>query len=366
MKIAVLTSSRADYGIYRPLLKRLEEDPFFDLHLIVFGTHLSPFHGNTISQILEDQFTIDHKVTTQLAADSEDAIAASMALTMMKFSSIWENADYDLVICLGDRYEMFAAVSAGTPFNIKFAHIHGGETTLGAFDNAFRHSISLFSKLHFTSTQEYAERVKEITQQKDNIYNVGALSLDNLMDIELYSAEEFMSIFGIDIQIPFLLMTFHPETIHPEDTRKHSAELLQTLKEIPEQIVVTMPNADTNSSNIREMLYKLKENKKNLILVENFGTRGYFTCMKNALMLIGNTSSGIIESASFGKFVINIGDRQKGRAAGENVIHVPVNKSAILDAYRYILKAGSYQGANIYYRENVSGSILKTLKTLSL
>jgi GDP/UDP-N,N'-diacetylbacillosamine 2-epimerase (hydrolysing) len=197
MRVAVLTSSRADYGIYLPLLKALQQDPFFDLRVIAFGTHLSNFHGHTIDSIIDDGFKIDYQVENIVASDTSQAIATSMAVTAMKFSSIWalEKDTYDLVFSLGDRYEMFAAVSAATPYRVPIAHIHGGETTLGAIDNEFRHCLSIFASLHFTSTENYATKVASIKGSSENVYTVGALSLDNLQTISLLTLEEFKSCF---------------------------------------------------------------------------------------------------------------------------------------------------------------------------
>ena len=364
MKIAVLTSSRADYGIYLPLLKALQADPFFDLRLIVFGTHLSSFHGYTKDAIVADGFVIDHEAEHILAADSESAIVTSMGLVTLKFAGIWEKSKaYDLVFCLGDRYEMFAAVAAGVPFGIRFAHLHGGETTLGAIDNVFRHSISLFSQLHFTSTEIYAERVAQITGSRKNIYAVGALSLDSLDNMQLLSDAEFLQAFNIDLGKPTILVTFHPGTIKVSLNEDHARELTQSLLAFTgHQIVITMPNADTMGNALRRIYQEFQAQRPGVFLVENFGTLGYFTCMKGCDILVGNSSSGIIEAASFGKYVVNIGDRQQGRAASDNIIHCEPDKRSISEACAKALKAGNYSGTNIYHKPHVARSIIEILK----
>lgn len=364
MKIAVLTSSRADYGIYLPLLKSLNGDPACDLRLIVFGTHLSSFHGYTIEQIKKDGFQIDHCIENILASDTELSIATSMGLTSMSFAEVWnrEKNNYDRVLCLGDRYEMFSAVSAAVPFGIKFAHIHGGETTLGAIDNQFRQCLTTFSDMHFVATEEYAERVKEIKGSPKNIHVVGSLSIDNLNDLELYGESEFKELFNIDMEQPTILVTYHPETVGPELNKNRVDTLIKALMEFADhQIVITMPNADTNGNVMRESYKAFATKNKNVKLIESFGTRGYFSCMLLSKLVVGNSSSGIIEAASFKKYVINIGDRQKGRAVSENVVNAPNEKMSIVDAIRRGLSLGDYNGDNIYYKGGATERIKNIL-----
>lgn len=365
-RIAILTSSRADYGIYLPLLKALNQDSFFEVKIIAFGTHLSPFHGNTINQILNDGFDVQFRIESMLAGDSPNAISTAIALTTLKFTDFWENHknDFDLVICLGDRFEMFAAVTAGIPFNISFAHIHGGEKTLGAIDNIFRHAITLASKVHFVSCKQHGERVTELTELKNNIFDIGALSLDNLNSLSLLSKEEFHSKFKVDLNLPTILVTVHPETVSPEMNEIYIEELADTLMEIQKfQVLITLPNADTSGSIIRKRLLQLPVESGNRILCfENLGSQGYFSALKFCSFLLGNTSSGIIEAASFGKWVINLGNRQKGRNQSENIFNVPFNKSLIIETVEKIEKNPDYTGENIYYKGNAAKNICSILK----
>lgn len=366
MRIAALTSSRADFGIYLPLLRKLDADPFFDVSLIVFGTHLSKFHGYTISEIDAEGFKVDHRIETLLLADSEEAISTSVALTSLKFATIWnqEEEKYDLVFCLGDRYEMFAAVSAAVPFSIKFAHLHGGETTLGAIDNKFRHSISVFSDLHFTATPAAMQRVREIAGSEKSIYCVGALSLDNISSIIPYSLSEFNKVFNINLSIPSVLFTFHPETVNPKRNYQHIEEITATLKEIDYQVIVTLPNADTLGNTLRQKLIECAQQNDHIKIVENFGTRGYFTCLKHCQFLLGNTSSGILEAASFGKYVIDIGNRQAGREHGPNVLKCEINSSEILNRINQIKELPALDNSNIYWRGGAAEKIIEVLKKL--
>jgi GDP/UDP-N,N'-diacetylbacillosamine 2-epimerase (hydrolysing) len=369
MRIGVLTSSRADFGIYLPLLKKMKEDSFFNLSIIAFGTHLSAFHGETIRQIENDGFEVKYKVESMLLTDSPEAIATAVGLTTIKFADFWQKykTEFDLVFCLGDRYEMFAAVTAGIPFNILFAHIHGGETTLGAIDNIYRHTITLASKYHFVATELYAKRVASIINQLENITTVGALSLDNLASLEILSIAEFKEEWGIDLSEPTILFTFHPETVSYHANKKYASELVQAISILNKkyQILVTMPNADTAGNIIREALNTNFTNENSVFLIENLGSRSYFTAMKFCSFLLGNTSSGIIEAASFGKFVINLGDRQKGRTAGNNVIHTEITSRAIIDAVNNIESLKSPSSENIYWNGGATNKIIEELKSIA-
>ena len=367
IRIGVLTSSRADFGIYLPLLKRLQADAFFELSIIAFGTHLSPAYGYTMEQIEAAGFKVPYKIETAPADDTPAAIAAAMGLTTAKFAEFWnENkTSFDLVFCLGDRYEMFSAVMAGVPFQVKFAHLHGGETTLGAIDNVFRHAITLASKYHFVSTPDAARKVEQITGNNDHIYYVGALSLDNLEDIEFLTIGEFRQKWGVDLSKKTILTTFHPETVDYSNNQHYADELVKTIKSLDSyQVLVTMPNADTAGSIIRSALITNFLDSETVFLTENLGTAGYFTAMKHCAFLIGNTSSGIIEAASFGKYVINLGDRQKGRSAGNNVIHTPLNAEDITGAVHKIEKSEKPGNENIYFNGGATTRIVETLKQI--
>ncbi|NRF39144.1 UDP-N-acetylglucosamine 2-epimerase [Pedobacter foliorum] len=368
MRIGVLTSSRADFGIYLPLLRRLRDDHFFELEIIAFGTHLSTLHGETIEQITEKGFKVKYKIESMLLSDSAESISTAIGLTTVKFASFWAQyaADFDLVFCLGDRYEMFAAVTAGIPFNIPFAHLHGGETTLGAIDNVFRHAITLASQYHFVATAHYANRVGTIINSHEHIYQIGALSLENITDMDLLSIKEFQRKWGIDLSIKTILTTFHPETVNADQNVYYTNELVSVIEHSTDyQLLITMPNADTAGSKVRNILIdRLKGNDK-VFLIENLGSQSYFTAMKYCSFLMGNTSSGIIEAASFGKYVINLGDRQKGRAFGDNVINVPLIKEDIQRAIEKIEISEPYEGGNIYYKENSANELIKILKKLA-
>jgi len=368
MRIAVLTSSRADFGIYLPLLKKLKADDFFKLDLIAFGTHLSVYHGETVNDIKAQGFEVSYTIESMLLTDTSESIATAMGLTTLKFASFWKEhgKDFDLVFCLGDRYEMFAAVTAGIPFQIPFAHLHGGETTLGAIDNVFRHAITLASKYHFVATAQFADKITALTSSKENVYHVGALSLDNLTNLKLLSIAEFKAKWGVDLSKKTILTTFHPETIAIAENAEYINEIIAAINALTTyQVLITMPNADTAGSVVRKALTIHFKNNDRVILVENLGAQSYFTAMKYCAFLMGNTSSGIIEAASFHKFVVNLGSRQLGRAAGVNVLQTKIISSEILKAVQLIESKKNTALENIYYKSGAADQIIGVIKSLT-
>jgi GDP/UDP-N,N'-diacetylbacillosamine 2-epimerase (hydrolysing) len=367
IRIGVLTSSRADFGIYLPLLKRMQQDSAFEVKLIVFGSHVSPFHGLTVRNIEAEGFAVDYRIDSLLAGDSEEAIATSMSLTMLKFSQFWGEraSQFDLVLCLGDRYEMFAACSAGVPFQIRFAHIHGGEQTLGAMDNFFRHSLSHLAWCHFVSTAAFADRLKHMLDITDRIYTVGALSLDSLETLEFFSIEDIKERWNIDLRKPTILTTFHPETVRTSSNELFAYELVKAIESLSRfHVVITLPNADTLGTTVRRIFEERLGGLPHVTLIDNFGTRGYFSVMHHSAFLLGNTSSGIIEAASFGKYVINLGNRQEGRLQSDNVVNVPIEKDRILEAVESIAGKGDFRGENKYHRSGAAALITGAIKEL--
>ncbi|TFH39802.1 MAG: UDP-N-acetylglucosamine 2-epimerase (hydrolyzing) [Bacteroidia bacterium] len=364
IKIGVLTSSRADYGIYLPLLRVLESDPAFNIELLVFGTHMSEKYGMTINEIRKDGFSIYTTLDTMPVDDGPGSIARSMGKTITEFTGIWNDRRYDYVIALGDRYEMFAAVASTVPYNIRVAHIHGGETTRGAIDNAFRHSISHMSDIHFAACDQYAERLTNMLDQGImKVYNVGALSIDSLSRVKFYSPGEFLKNYSIDLLKPFLLVTFHPETIGYSENRIYIRELISALGEANDRgIVITMPNADTGSQVIREAFESFASRDKRVTIIENFGPRAYLTCMKYCSMMVGNSSSGFIEASFFPKPVINLGMRQDGRIRTPNIIDCDIKKDKIIESIRDAGRMVAGEKVKIYGTGDTSVKISEVLK----
>lgn len=364
MKIGVLTSSRADYGIYKPLLKELSLDSDIDLHILVFGMHVMKKFGLSIDEIKSDDFGTLHELSGLVDKDDVKSISESYAKVCQNFGSFYEGHKFDLVLALGDRFEMSAAVQAGIPFNVNFAHIHAGETTLGAIDNIYRHQISLASEILFTSTEEYAEIGKQYAKDKNKVHCVGALSLDGIDDLIFDDEEVFKNTFKIPMK-DFALVTFHSETVQFEKNNFFAQQMFEALGKISQDIhcVISMPNADTMGSIYRGKILELaKSSPKSITIVENFGKRHYFNAMHYSKFLIGNSSSGILEAASFNKYVLNVGDRQKGRAQSQNVLNVPFEVDKIVKGARKLLSTGTFDGENIYFCESSAEKIRNIIK----
>lgn len=364
MTIGILSSSRADFGIYLPLLRRLKNDVQINLRIIAFGSHLSHYHGYTLQEIEQASLGSIDTVTSLLLTDEADSIATAYGLTVIKFSEYWKSNKFDLVLCLGDRYEMAAAVQAGIPFGVRFCHLHGGETTTGAIDNIYRHQISIATALHFTATAEYAKRIQQLTGSKKNIHHTGALSIDDVVNMELPEEHELRRIYQI-AEGPYLLVTFHPETVNYSRNEHYADEMYKALKKLSDKfaIVVTMPNTDTQGTVYRNKLHQLKRNLPDRIcIVEHFGKTNYFAAMKYAALLLGNTSSGIIEAASYNKYVVNVGDRQKNRARSGNVNDVPFYADLIAETTLRLAEKGHYKGENVYYKANAAENMHKLIR----
>jgi GDP/UDP-N,N'-diacetylbacillosamine 2-epimerase (hydrolysing) len=363
MNIAILTSSRADYGIYLPLLQELKKESFFNLEIIAFGTHLSNKHGFTISDIVKDGYDTIHKINSLVEDDSEKGIAISYGNTVLSFSDFWAVHKFDLVFCLGDRFEMSAAVQASIPFGVRLAHLHGGETTLGAIDNIYRHQITLASQIHFVASDNFLNKVRDIIGSSKAIYNVGALSLDGVKKIILPDWSDVRRLFDIPNK-EFILITFHPETLNSSQNKIYIETIYEVLNELCKKyyLVITMSNADTMGSLYRESSKELKtKNPNNITLIENFGKYNYFAAMKASKILLGNTSSAILEAASFGKFAINVGNRQLGRLRSNNILDVPYNKTLIINAINKIIDESLFTGENKYYKPNTASNIIKII-----
>lgn len=369
--IGVVTVGRSDYGIYLPLLRRIQDDPDLQLHLIAAGMHLSPEFGLTNQIIEADGFEIAERVEMLLSSDSPEGVAKSMGLGVIGFSQVYARSQPDILVVLGDRFEMHAAALAALPFKIPVAHIHGGEITQGAMDDALRHSITKLSHFHFVAVQEYADRVMQLGESPDRIYVTGAPGLDNVHTVDLLNKDDLLSKFDLQVnETPFLLVTYHPVTLEYEHAEQQVAGLLAALDECGYPLVFTMPNADTSGRLIRQMLLDFVAVHPRSQAVENLGTQGYFSLMKLAAAMVGNSSSGIIEAALFELPVVNIGTRQAGRVRGKNVIDVDYSRDSILAGIqealtpRFRAALGGYP--NPYGDGAASERIVETLKTIQI
>ena len=335
--IGVVTMSRSDYGIYLPVLREIQRAPDLRLYLIVSGMHLSPEFGLTVQTIEQDGFEIDERIEMLMSSDTPEGIAKSMGLGVMGFAQAYARFRPDILVVLGDRFEMHAAALAALPFKIPVAHILGGEITQGAIDDALRHSMTKLSHLHLVSNEEYARRVRQLGEEPWRITVCGAPSLDNLHSIQLMEAKEIESRYGIRLQPPPLLVTFHPVTLEYEQTEWQVGEVLAALDTLGMPVVFTRPNADTNGRIIAHMMEAFAQAHSSAWMVGDLGIQAYFSLMSLAAAMVGNSSSGIIEAPSFKLPVVNVGDRQRGRIRAENVIDVECNRDAVLAGLRRAL-----------------------------
>jgi len=344
--IGVVTVGRSDYGIYLPLLKRLQADPEVRLHLIVAGMHLSSEFGLTAATIEADGFEIGQRVEMLVSSDTPEGISKSMGLGTIGFSQAYASFPLDLLVVLGDRFEMHAAVVAALPFLIPVAHISGGELTRGAMDDALRHSITKLSHLHFVSTQEYARRVQQLGEEPWRIIISGALGLDNLPLTQLLTPVELEHRYQFQLQPAPLLVTFHPVTLEYDQTEWQVGQLLSALDECRMPVIFTRPNADTRGRVVSEMMESFVQTRDTAYMVGDLGTQAYFSVMSSAVAMVGNSSSGITEAAPFGLPVVNIGTRQEGRVRTANIIDVGYPAEEILIGIR--------QAVSMEFRAEVS------------
>ena len=324
--------------------------------------HLQKQHGETIKEIISDNyFNNIFKVNGMPKDDSILDVSRGYGELVKSFSKFWNTNSFDLIFALGDRFEMSAAVQAGLPYELKIAHIHGGEISLGSIDNIYRDQISVASQLHFTSTLGASKRLKKLLLNNNYIYNVGSLSIDKLEINNLQKWESICSNFNIPNK-PFVLITFHPETVGIDKNESYTKILYKTLSELSKSVhlIITQANADSSGKIYREMNLSLKKNNsKNISIIDSFGKYNYFSAIKNSRFLLGNTSSGIIEAASFGKYVLNVGKRQYGRIRSKNIIDVDFDKIEILKYSKLLLIKPKYKGKNNYKMKNTSENILR-------
>ncbi len=334
-RIAVVTVGRSDYGLLRPLLRRLSACPDVHLDLIVAAAHWVGRYGDTAQEIAADGFTPAARVDCTLAADTPASIARSMGLATLGFAQAYEQLSPDLLVVLGDRYEAHAAVTAATPMLIPVAHIAGGAVTRGAIDDALRHSMSKLSHLHFPETAAQGERLARLGEETWRVTVAGSLSIDNVLAVSRMDMGAFNTRFGVDLDAPPLLVTYHPATRRFEDAAERADALLEALDDQPQPTLFTYPNSDTAGSQIIKRIDAFVQARPGRSwVVPHLGTEGYFSAMGFAAAMVGNSSSGIIEAASFGLPVVDIGRRQEGRDAPANVIRCGEDTAAIRAAIK--------------------------------
>ena len=341
-KVCVITGSRAEYGLLKNLLFLIKKERLFKLQLVVTGTHLAKKYGFTVREIIEDKFKINNKIDLKLRKDDTFSISNSMSLGLSRFVKVFEKNKPDIIILLGDRYEIFTACIAATLCKVPVGHIHGGEITKASLDEAFRHSISKMSHLHFTATNEYKNRVIQMGEKPKNVHCVGGLGVDSIKSTNLYTKPVLEKKLKVKFLKKIVLVTYHPETLKNNFSKSSLKNLLNALKTMKETTVIfTMPNSDIESMVVYNLISKLVSKRKNYYLFKSLGQKKYYSCCKYSNFMIGNSSSGLLEMPTFNKFTINIGERQLGRIKAKSIIDCNSKTKNIIKAIKFSLKSSN-------------------------
>ncbi len=366
-KICIFTGTRAEYGLLKPLIDELKIEKSVELQLLISGMHLSPEFGLTYKEIELDGFSAIEKVEILLSSDTAIGVSKAMGLGMISFAEALDRLKPDLLVGLGDRFELLALATTALIQNIPIAHIHGGEVTSGAYDDAFRHSITKMSSIHFASTEIYKKRIIQLGENPKTVFNVGALGLDNIKKIKLLSKSELEKSLSFNLDKPFFIVTFHPVTLENKSAEKQTIELLNALEKFSDyKIIITKPNSDNDGRVIIKLIDEfVDKNKERSKSFNSLGQLRYLSALKYAEMMIGNSSSGIMEMPFFNKPTINIGDRQKGRIFPKSVIQCEPNVASIVEAvekgFDKRFKKVYEEGMKIYGNGSAAKKIKKIL-----
>lgn len=368
INVCVVTATRAEYGLLKPVIREIKNNEAFDLDLVVTGAHLSPEFGYTYREIEKDEFYINEKIEMVLSSDTSVGIAKSMGVAIMGFAEYFKNKKPDILLILGDRYEILAVATCALIYKIPIAHIHGGELTEGAIDDAIRHSITKMSHIHFAATEQYAKRIIQLGENPQNVFCVGALGVENIKKLTLLTKEEIEKELDYKIGKRLMLVTFHPVTINKESSVEELEILLEVLKEYKEfNVIFTRANADENGRMINSIIAEFVNQYENrMALFDSLGQLKYLSCLKYSEVVIGNSSSGIIEAPSLNVPTVNIGERQKGRMMAASIINCECNKvkikKAIDKAISLEFKEKIRNIVNPYEGNNTSKKIIYILK----
>ena len=370
-KVCVVTGSRADYGLLRWVIEGIRDSSKLELQLVATGMHLSPEFGLTWREIEADGLMIDRKVETLISSDTPIGIAKSMGLGMIGFADAYADLEPDLVLVLGDRYEIFAAATAAMVARLPIAHLHGGEATEGVIDEAIRHSITKMAQLHFAAAEPYRRRVLQLGEAPDRVFNVGGLGIDGVLNHELLDREALEQSLDLRFGSRNLMVTYHPVTLEHDTACAQMSELLDALDQLQDtNLIFTMPNADTNGRVLIRMVDDFVESHENAFAYTSLGHLRYLSCLQYVDGVVGNSSSGLTEVPSFKKGTVNIGDRQKGRVRATSVIDCEPERAAISAAIK-LLYSSQFQNTlptveNPYGRGGASQAIVSIIESIPL
>ena len=372
-KICFITGTRAEYGLLSRLMKMIQDDQDTQLQIVATNMHLSPKFGNTYQEIENDGFTIDKKIPIlEDGKDDANATLKSMAKALTGFADAYDELKPDMVVVLGDRYEILAAATAALIERIPIAHIHGGEITEGAYDDAIRHSITKMSHLHFASTEEYRKRIIQLGEQPDRVWYVGAIGVENIKKLPLMGKAEIEEDVKFKLDENTILVTYHPVTLGTHSAEQDINDFLAALEERRDlRVVFTMPNSDTGAQVIADAIGNfVARNSDRAVAYKSLGIKRYLSVMKYVGAVVGNSSSGLVEVPSFGIPTLNIGDRQKGRIAADSVYHCDTDKASILQGLNTIMSPSFKQKAaathNPYDKEGTARAIFDVISTYPL
>lgn len=366
-KICVVTSTRAEYGLLRNLLQKIKNDSLLELCLIVTGTHLSHEFGMTVTEIECDKIIISDKIDILMSSDNASGISKTMGMASISFADAFERHKPDLLVVLGDRYELLPICASAVNALIPIAHISGGETTEGAIDEMVRHCITKMSYLHFPACETYRKRIIQLGEDPERVFNFGDVGVELVKNIKIIEKKELQDMIGFDLENPYACVTFHSLTLEKESAEVQIDELLKAILHFPNlNFIFTKGNADANGRIINNKIDKFVAVNKNCVAHTSLGVNKYLSCLKYAEIVIGNSSSGIVEAPSFGVPTVNIGDRQKGRLQAKSIINCDVKEADIVDSIRMALtqsfKEESKNAINPYGDGSTSEGILKTIK----
>ena len=367
MKICLITGSRSEYGLLRRLMFKIKKSKKLNLDIVVTGMHLSKKFGFTYKDIIRDGFKISEKVNLGLNSDSIESTINSINMGTKGFTKVYKKIKPDIILVVGDRSEIFSAVIAASFSRIPIAHLHGGELTEGAIDEALRHSITKMSHIHFVANSEYKKRVIQLGENPGRVFNVGGLGVDNIKNLKLLTKNELEKELKFNFKERNILITFHPETLNKAKVKKQFNEVLKALKKIKNtNLVFTMPNSDLGNAIIFKMIKTFVKKNKNSYFFTSMGQLRFLSCLKHFDGIIGNSSSGLLEMPSFKKGTLDIGDRQRGRLKAKSVINVNIKKNEIITGINKLYSKQFKKIKNPYGNGGASDKIVKVLEKLKL
>lgn len=370
-KIGVVTGTRAEYGLLKPIIEKIVQDKDLDLYLIVTGMHLEETFGNTHVFIENDGYKISYKIPMNLTDNTTNGVVQSMAKELEGFANCLKEAELDMMLLLGDRYETLIAATAAIMYQIPIAHIHGGEVTEGAVDDAIRHAITKMSSLHFATTKVYAKRICQMGETPLNVFCTGAPGVENIYKMELFTREELVESYGSLFENPYMMVTYHPVTLENNTVTTQFQNLLNVIKKYKQyNYCFTYANSDVDGVMVNKMIEEFVMENDNVCAFISMGQKGYLSALKYCSGVMGNSSSGIIEAPSFRVPTLNIGNRQKGRIRAESVVDCGYKEAEIKDGFNKIISSAHLKKCemviNPYYVEDTSTKIVEEIKRFIL